>query len=134
MSRKKIWFYTLILCAAFTITLAVVAPPLALAPMAFTVIFMTALTGSLLLSWLFDGIRYSQSLLMFATGLMLFVFLTVGGSPIGGVVAFMLTGLVYWAHKRTNRKPPVPVTSTAPMVTAGYTLHYGVQRAAGQVH
>lgn len=134
MSRKKIWFYTLVLCTAFTITLAGIAPPLALAPMAFTVIYMLALTGSLLLAWLFDGIRYSRPLIMLATCLMLGVFLLVGGSVIGAGVAVLLTLLVYRTHARTNRRPPAPAPDYSKPPQFGYHLSYGhpVEQAARQ--
>lgn len=134
MSRKKIWLYTLILCIAFTGTLLAVAPPLAMAPMAFTVIYMTTLAGSFLLAWAFEGVRYSRPLIMLATCASLGIFLGVGGTPIGAAVAILLTAVVYSVHKRTNRKPLAPVTTAEPApvypTAFGYKLSY--EQAARQ--
>lgn len=143
MSRKKLWFYTLLGIMAFTVTLAIVAPPLAVVPVGFTVLYMPGLAFSLLLAWAVSDVRFSRPLVVLASCSVYFTGFLVMGSVLAAFTALVITLAVYSAHKRTNRskvKPrqpwPVeePATFVYPTVRMSYSLPVAPDVAARQVH
>lgn len=140
MSRLKLWFFTLLSITAFIVTLAIVAPPLAIVPVGFTVIYMPALAFSFFVAWAFSGIKWGNALVMVATCAFLFTGFLVMGSVLAAFIALVVTLAVYSIHKRSNRnkvKPrhPWPETDTTRFVYPGTQMGYKLnpETAARQV-
>lgn len=143
MSRLKLWFFTFLGIMAFVVTLAVVATPLAIVPIGFSVIYLPGLAFSLFLAWAVTGVKWGNALVMLATCAFFFTGFLVMGSPLAAFTALVITIAVYSVHKRTNREKVtkaqveayLPELMRMQMSYAGVRVSHGapVEHAARQV-
>lgn len=117
MSRKSLFLYTALGLAAFMVTLAIVAPPLAVVPVGFSVIYLPVLFVSLLLAWALPSVAFATR---WATIALVAGIFLVMGSPIAAIAGALLTIAVYSVHRRTNRSKPRVTAETVDFPSVEY--------------
>lgn len=105
MSRKMLFLYMFLGLTAFIAALAIVAPPLAVVPFGFSVIFLPFLFVSLFIEW---AIPKASSFTQWLSVLALIALFMVMGSILAAGTAGLLTTVVYLFKKRPVSPKPEP--------------------------